>query len=205
MTTGWTPIALSRDVPAGVTRAVLVDGRELVIWRGDGAAHVWEDRCPHRGMRLSLGFVRDNSLNCLYHGWQYGASSSCIRIPAHPDLAVSPTIKANAYPVVERGHLIWTRLSAETTAPELPEALPVASVAVDADADVILALCAAAPQGGAQIFGVDLDGVTLQIGWHETGPGRTMLHAALRNSTDLARALAALHRLRGDAERRVAA
>ena len=84
MTTGWTPIALGRDVPAGVTRAVLLDGRELVIWRGNGGAHVWEDRCPHRGMRLSLGFVRDNSLNCLYHGWQYGASSSCIRIPAHP-------------------------------------------------------------------------------------------------------------------------
>ncbi len=29
MTDGWTPIALSRDVPSGVTRAVLLDGKEL--------------------------------------------------------------------------------------------------------------------------------------------------------------------------------
>jgi len=202
----WIPIALSRDVPNGVTRAVTLEERELVIWRSEGGvAQVWEDRCPHRGMRLSFGFVRGEALNCLYHGWQYGTSASCQKIPAHPDLVVPNTIRANAYPVVERGQLIWTRLSAETAAPELPEALPVASVAVDADADVILALCAAAPQGGAQIFAVDLDGVTLQIGWHETGPGRTMLHAALRNSTDLAHALASLYHLRADAERRVAA
>ena len=80
----WIPIALSRDVPVGVTRAVIVDTREVMIWRGeDGVAQVWEDRCPHRGMRLSLGFVRGNALNCLYHGWQYGAGANCLRIPAH--------------------------------------------------------------------------------------------------------------------------
>ena len=202
----WIPIALSRDVPNGATRAIILEERELVIWRSQGGvAQVWEDRCPHRGMRLSFGFVRGEALNCLYHGWQYGTSAGCQKIPAHPDLVVPNTIRANAYPLVERGQLIWTRLSAETTAPELPAALPVASIAVDADADAILALCAAAPQGGAQIFAVDFDGMTLQIGWHESRAGRTMLHATLRSSTDLARALAALHRLRTDAERRVAA
>ena len=100
----WTAIALSRDVPPENTRAVKVDGREIVIWRGaDGEAHVWEDRCPHRGMRLSFGFVRGTVLNCLYHGWRYGASGSCAGIPAHPDLTVPPTIKANAFPVRESG------------------------------------------------------------------------------------------------------
>lgn len=202
----WIPIALSRDVPAGVTRAVGLDSRELVAWRSEGGAvQVWEDRCPHRGMRLSFGFVRGEALNCLYHGWQYGTAASCRKIPAHPDLTVPNTIRANAYPVVERAGLIWTRLSAETPAPDVPDALPIASVAVGADADTILAICAAAPRGGAQIFAADIDGMTLQIGWHESRSGSTMLHATLRGSTDVARGLAALHRLRSDAERRAAA
>jgi phenylpropionate dioxygenase-like ring-hydroxylating dioxygenase large terminal subunit len=202
----WIPIALSRDVPKGTTRAVILEGRELVIWRSEsGTAQVWEDRCPHRGMRLSFGFVRGDALNCLYHGWQYGTGASCQKIPAHPDLTVPNTIRANAYPIVERANLIWTRLTPETAAPELPDALALASVAVDADAETILALCAAAPQGGAQIFAVDFNGMTLQIGWHESATGRTMLHTSLRGSTDLARGLASLHRLRADAERKAAA
>ncbi len=202
----WVPIALSRDVPEGTTRAVLLDGRELVAWRAaSGSVQVWEDRCPHRGMRLSFGFVRGDALNCLYHGWQYGAGASCQRIPAHPDLTVPNTIKANAYLAVERGGMIWTREGAETAAPDLPDATPLASLAVDAAADAILALCAAAPQGSAQVFAVDLDKMTFQIGWHDIGDNRTMLHASVRGPGDPLTALTALWSLRARAEAKVAA
>ena len=34
----WVPIALGRDVPKGTTRAVIVEGRELARWRGDGGS-----------------------------------------------------------------------------------------------------------------------------------------------------------------------
>lgn len=194
MTTGWTPIALSRDVPAGVTRAVLVDGRELVIWRGDGAAHVWEDRCPHRGMRLSLGFVRDNSLNCLYHGWQYGASSSCIRIPAHPDLAVSPTIKANAYETTEAGGLVWVRLAGTEPLPTLTDDVtPVLSLAVEVDG-----------LDGASLA-MPFEGAQLHLRWHRVGPGRIMVHAVMAGTADIARAAAYLRSMRNDMEQGAAA
>ena len=57
-------------------------GPEVAIWRdGSGAVHVWQDRCPHRGMRLSFGFVRGDELSCLYHGWRYGADGA---VPLHP-------------------------------------------------------------------------------------------------------------------------
>lgn len=190
----WTPIALSRDVPAGVTRTVRLDGRELVIWRGDGAAHVWEDRCPHRGMRLSLGFVRDNSLNCLYHGWQYGPSSSCIRIPAHPDLAVAPTIKATAFDATEAGGIIWVRLSGDAALPALPAApLPVLSLAVDVDGL------------DSEALAIPFEGAQLHLRWHRTEPGRIMLHAVLDGTGDLLRAAAVLRRMRDDMEQGAAA
>ena len=64
------------------------------MWRdSDGVAHVWEDRCPHRGMRLSLGFVRGDQIACLYHGWRYDAAGQCRYIPAHPQLTPPETIR----------------------------------------------------------------------------------------------------------------
>jgi phenylpropionate dioxygenase-like ring-hydroxylating dioxygenase large terminal subunit len=202
----WVPIALSRDVPAGATRAVVVDRSELVVWRAEtGSIQVWEDRCPHRGMRLSFGFVRGDALNCLYHGWEYGAHASCRRIPAHPDLQVPSTIRANAFAATEAGGMIWTRTGPDVAMPTLPAITPLATLAIDAGAEHILGLCNAVPQGDAQIFAAVLDGMAFYIGWHEAGPELTMLHAGLSQPADPAVALAALYRFRAHAERQVAA
>lgn len=162
----WTAIALSRDIPPENTRAVIVDGREIVIWRGaDGAAHVWEDRCPHRGMRLSFGFVRGDALNCLYHGWRYGASGSCAGIPAHPDLTVPPTIKANVFPVREAGGMVWTRFGeGNDEPPALPgDAVPVASITINATATLPAS--------------VTIEGGTLYLQAHSPAPDRVTVHA----------------------------
>ena len=62
----WIPVALSADIEAGTSAGTLVNGEERVVWRDDkGATHVWEDRCPHRGMRMSFGFVRGDHIACL--------------------------------------------------------------------------------------------------------------------------------------------
>jgi nitrite reductase/ring-hydroxylating ferredoxin subunit len=202
----WVPIALSRDVPKGMTRAVILKGQELVIWRGEaGTAQVWEDRCPHRGMRLSFGFVRGDTLNCLYHGWQYGAGASCARIPAHPDLAVPPTIKANSYASTETGGMVWVNLGEPALPPVFLAGLPVASLAIMSDIGTVLRLCGATPDSNAQVFETVLDGVALNIGWHVPAPGKVMLHVVARDPGVESKALIALHRLRADAERKAAA
>lgn len=161
----WTAIALSRDVPPEHTRAVRLDGREIVIWRGAGGGlHVWEDRCPHRGMRLSFGFVRGEALNCLYHGWQYGASASCLGIPAHPDLTVPPSIRANAFAAAEAGGMVWTRFDEGDEAPAISAeaTVPVASVAVWTEI--------------APPLQVAVDGGRLFLGSHRTGAGGVVVH-----------------------------
>lgn len=199
----WIPIALGRDIPVGVTRAVIVDGREVVIWRGeDGAAHVWEDRCPHRGMRLSLGFVRGNALNCLYHGWEYGAGSQCLRIPAHPDLTVPPTIRANAYVAAEAGGMVWMGSDADAP-PALPELTPVISLAVDADpASVLAALGGSATE---PVLTLPFAGETLHIGWHRVHAEKTMLHATITGVADIAAATAYVRAFRNSVEQGAAA
>src|SRR5271156_5815449 len=116
----WHPLSLSHSVEAGSSAGTRLLDRELVVWRdNNGVAHVWEDRCPHRGMKLSFGFVRGDHIACLYHGWQYNSGGHCQYIPAHPALDVPKTIKVSLYPARERHGMIWTALS-ENPAP-MPE------------------------------------------------------------------------------------
>lgn len=171
--TPWHPVALSADVPAGVTRAVILENREIVVWRGDeGAVHAWDDRCPHRGMRLSYGFVRGGSLNCLYHGWQYEGSSRCMRIPAHPDLEVPKTIRATAYAVRESGGVVWMNFdsAATTEPPSLPLAVPVITTAINQPIDAVRAFL-----GGTSGAIVVRDGLVLAL--HKATDEKTVLHA----------------------------
>src|ERR1700691_2318070 len=108
----WHPLSLSNSIETGSSAGMRLMDRELVVWRDNSAvAHVWEDRCPHRGMKLSFGFVRGDHITCLYHGWQYNSGGHCQYIPAHPALDVPKTIKVPVYPVHERNGMVWTTLS----------------------------------------------------------------------------------------------
>ncbi|RUT26104.1 oxidoreductase [Asaia sp. W19] len=102
------PVALSTDIAPGDIAPMRLNGQELVLWRGpDGVVHGWEDRCPHRGVRLSLGFIRDGRLACAYHGWQFDGAGQCRAIPAHPALNPPSTIRTRSFKIVEQAGLVW--------------------------------------------------------------------------------------------------
>lgn len=136
---GWYPVSLADGIEPATSTGIRVEGREFVVWRDSkGAVHVWEDRCPHRGMKLSFGFVRGDHIACLYHGWQYDAGGQCRYIPAHPDLKVPETIRVPAYAVAIAGGMIWARFDLSSAEPpRLVEAVPVRSVYVDASKAVL--------------------------------------------------------------------
>jgi phenylpropionate dioxygenase-like ring-hydroxylating dioxygenase large terminal subunit len=132
---GWVPVALSASIEAGTSTGAIVEGSEIVVWRDNsGNAHVWEDRCPHRGMRLSFGFVRGDHIACLYHGWQYDTAGQCRYIPAHPTLEVPETIKVPTFQAKEKYGIVWTTTASENLLPDAgPSAAitPIRSVYVD--------------------------------------------------------------------------
>jgi len=144
---GWSPVALSTDLPPGGVMRADVAGFDMVVWRGrSGRVHAWDNRCPHRGMRLSFGFVRGDRLACLYHGWQYGEDAACRYIPAHPDLEPPQSICATPYPCAEIDGLIWASAPEggiqEGGVPEGPDhgSEPVRSIAINATPEPIAAL-----------------------------------------------------------------
>ena len=155
---GWVPVALSVSIEPGTSAGAVVAGAEVVVWRDDkGAAHVWEDRCPHRGMRMSFGFVRGDHIACLYHGWAYDAAGQCSYIPAHPDLEVPKTIKIPTYATIESDGVIWTTLTeaaGDAVLPSLGVSSPVRSLYADcsfARAKTVLS-AASLPAAGVTVF-----------------------------------------------------
>jgi nitrite reductase/ring-hydroxylating ferredoxin subunit len=141
---GWYPVSLSDGVEAGSSMGTYLFGEEIVVWRdATGAAHIWEDRCPHRGMRLSYGFVRSDRIACLYHGWQYGTDGHCLRIPAHPEVQPPRSIVTWRHSCREAIGLIFAHFGDATGEPVLPheaagrEFVPVRSIHVDLPAEAL--------------------------------------------------------------------
>lgn len=118
----WYPIAASSDLTFRTTHAAQLLGRELVAWRADdGHVNVWENRCLHRGVRLSIGANDGAELVCSYHGWRYAnQTAGCTYIPAHPANAPAQTICNRTYPAVERYGLVWSAVETDA-ADELPD------------------------------------------------------------------------------------
>jgi phenylpropionate dioxygenase-like ring-hydroxylating dioxygenase large terminal subunit len=104
----WYVVLESNEVgkrPVGVTRL----GEKLVFWRdGAGKVHAAADRCPHRGIELSIGKVLDDHLQCPFHGFEFDTSGKCVLIPANGRGGVIPAaMRLNAYPVHEAQGFIW--------------------------------------------------------------------------------------------------
>ncbi|MET0358773.1 MAG: Rieske (2Fe-2S) protein [Pararhizobium sp.] len=176
---GWVPVALSSSIEAGTSAGAVVAGSEIVVWRDTGGtAHVWEDRCPHRGMRLSFGFVRGDHIACLYHGWQYDAAGQCRYIPAHPNLDVPQTIKVPLYRVAERYGIVWATASAEALLPDVgaqTDIAPVRSVTIDCPAAAVRAELGL--EGPISV--ITLDGDRLLAAVQTVAPARSCLHLVL--------------------------
>ena len=111
----WYPIASSEDLPFRHVYQGQLLGRELAVWRADdGNVNVWENRCLHRGVRLSIGINEGGELKCQYHGWRYAnRSAGCTYIPAHPADAPARRIQNRTYPVREAYGLVWSAANDE--------------------------------------------------------------------------------------------
>jgi phenylpropionate dioxygenase-like ring-hydroxylating dioxygenase large terminal subunit len=121
----WTPVLPSRRVgrsPVGLRLA----GEKIVLFRTSaGGLGALVDRCPHRGVQLSLGRVEeDGCLACPFHGWRFGADGKATLVPLNPDAKLD-RLGATALPVRELGGLVWVYTAAEAPAgePVPPEAL----------------------------------------------------------------------------------
>jgi len=120
----WYPVAASWMVgrkPVGLTRL----GERLVLWRDEaGAVHALEDRCPHRGARLSLGWNLGDRLACWYHGIEVTADGTVAKVPAAEKCPLEGQHCLRAYPCQEHQGGIFAWFGRDAQAAPQPLDLP---------------------------------------------------------------------------------
>ncbi len=106
----WWPVARLEDLGTEPMALQLL-GQSLVLWRGEsGRASLLTDRCPHRGARLSMGRVRQDSLQCPYHGWRFDTMGRCVAIAAQPGFEPPASSAACSHRLVQSHGMWWAAL-----------------------------------------------------------------------------------------------
>ncbi|MEO1682118.1 MAG: Rieske 2Fe-2S domain-containing protein [Cyanobacteria bacterium J06631_12] len=84
---------------------------EIVLFRTcKGEIGALKNRCAHRGMKLSQGWVENEEIVCPYHAWRYASDGKAFS-PSTPKL----NFCAPSFTAVERYGVIWIK-SAESSA-----------------------------------------------------------------------------------------
>lgn len=213
----WFPVCRGEEAaPRHIVHTALL-GQELAVWRADdGAVNAWENRCPHRGVRLSVGTNLGDRLKCRYHGWTYASGSGrCVERPAHPGEEPPSLVRACRFPCTEIDGYVWVRLAGEGDddpgpAPgfgsgSTPAGLTLRSVHVFAPAAVVAAALARhAGEASDGSAAEAVDPYTVRSAHAEAGEIRyalqpasdaeTIIHAALADAPPAAERIAVLHR-----------
>jgi vanillate O-demethylase monooxygenase subunit len=101
----WYVAAFSDEVGAQPLARTLLDV-PVILYRTDtGQPAALYDRCPHRGLPLSMGKREGNAIRCGYHGMVFGPDGRCKLIPSQDVLPAS--MQVASFPIVEKWRWMW--------------------------------------------------------------------------------------------------
>lgn len=111
----WQPAALVDELdadPERPLRALRLLGQDLVLFRdAQGRTGMVDRDCPHRGADLAYGRLENGGLRCVFHGWLFDVEGRCLETPAEPaGSRLCESIRQRAYPVLEKGGVLWAYL-----------------------------------------------------------------------------------------------
>ena len=121
----WMPIAAVSEFESASVKPIRLMGEDLVLYKDlSGDWGLVDRQCPHRRADLSYGFVESCGLRCNYHGWRFNQTGQCIEQPwedvAAPQARFKDKIRIKAYPVQDKGGLLWAYLGPQP-APLVPD------------------------------------------------------------------------------------
>jgi phenylpropionate dioxygenase-like ring-hydroxylating dioxygenase large terminal subunit len=129
----WYPVMFARDLHHKPVSLRLF-GQEIMFYRDRGVAHALQDRCPHRGIPLSLGKQEfPGTFTCRYHGWTFDLESGTMvaALTDGPDSPMCGKARARIYPVAERAGILWI-YNGTGTPPPVERDIPVEFLRSDA-------------------------------------------------------------------------
>jgi vanillate O-demethylase monooxygenase subunit len=102
----WYVAAWDHELAGGKLLARTLLDKPVLLYRGDSGRMVaLDNRCCHRGAKLSNGRREGDDVRCMYHGLKFDPGGKCIQIPGQDNIPKNLGVKS--YPVLERDRLVW--------------------------------------------------------------------------------------------------
>ncbi len=112
---GWYAIFKSAELKNKIL-AIERFGLKLALWRNDqNQVQIFKDRCPHRGAQLSLGCIKNNRIQCPFHGYEFSEKGEC---KFSPEFNISENfngalLKAQIFKSHEAFDMIWIYIGSD--------------------------------------------------------------------------------------------
>ena len=119
----WIPALLAEELPEPDCPPVRVEllSEKLIAFRDtEGRLGLMDRHCAHRQVSLWFGRNEENGLRCPYHGWKFDVTGQCVDVPSE-EPAFCRKIRLKAYPLVEKGGILWAYMGDPDKKPPLPE------------------------------------------------------------------------------------
>ena len=95
----WMPVGTVDEFPAERGKLVKIGARRIGVYRQGEQWYALKDACPHAGVGLSQGPVKDGAVLCVGHGWTFDLASGGVRQGAK-------ACKVATYPVRVVGNVV---------------------------------------------------------------------------------------------------
>lgn len=73
----WYPV----DFSGFKIKEINLFGNEILVLN-NGKYFAFQNRCPHRNAKLSLGKIMSDRIKCSYHGWEFDMDGKCVYVPS---------------------------------------------------------------------------------------------------------------------------
>jgi nitrite reductase/ring-hydroxylating ferredoxin subunit len=115
----WYPVEWAEKI-GQKPMAVQLLGEKIALVRDGDQIHALRDRCPHRGVPLSLGRRQyEGTISCAYHGWTFELDSGnmCAALTDGPESPINNKVAVATYPVEQRLGMVWIYMGGEDVPP----------------------------------------------------------------------------------------
>jgi phenylpropionate dioxygenase-like ring-hydroxylating dioxygenase large terminal subunit len=106
----WYPVMFSRSLRPGKGVGLELFGNEVLFVRDGDTVYAIGDRCPHRGVPISMGMqLFPHTFTCGYHGWTFDLKSGTLvaALTDGPQSGICGKAGVATYRVAERAGIIW--------------------------------------------------------------------------------------------------
>ncbi len=135
----WLPVFRAEDLPKGHAKPIRIMSEDYTLYRGEsGAAQIIDQRCPHRGALMHLGWVEGDDIRCVYHGWKFDRTGQCLEQPAE-EPGFARKIRTGVYPTREHLGLVYAYFGAGEPPPFPPYPAPLGDGLIENPAPPVIA------------------------------------------------------------------